>query len=268
MLKLGWFATGRGEGSRGLLRMAMEAIERGELDGRILFVFCNRDPGEHEGSDQFIALARGYNLPLVTFSSLRFRRQRSARSIAEVRLEYDCEVMRRLEGFAPDLCVLAGYMLIVGREMCRRYAMLNLHPALPGGPVGTWQEVIWKLIESRAAETGAMVHLVTEEVDQGPPIAYFKFPIQGGEFAPLWAEVAGRSAEGLKASVGEALPLFQRIRQEGMRRERPLLLETLKAFAAGRVKAVGGQVVDVSGAPVAGVCLNAEVDAALARGAG
>ncbi|GAH59253.1 unnamed protein product, partial [marine sediment metagenome] len=43
----------------------------------------------------------------------------------------------------------------------QRYNMVNLHPAAPGGPTGTWQEVIWQLIENKAEETGVMMHLVT-----------------------------------------------------------------------------------------------------------
>ncbi len=58
--------------------------------------------------------------------------------------------MALLEPFALDVLVLAGYMLIVSPAMCARYAMLNLHPALPGGPTGTWQEVIWALLERQA----------------------------------------------------------------------------------------------------------------------
>jgi folate-dependent phosphoribosylglycinamide formyltransferase PurN len=64
--------------------------------------------------------------------------------------------MERLTGFNPDINVLAGYMLIVGAEMCQRYDMINLHPAIPGGPKGTWREVIWKLIETGASETGPL----------------------------------------------------------------------------------------------------------------
>ena len=44
-----------------------------------------------------------------------------------------------LEDFRPDICVLAGYMLILGGAMCRQFHFLNLHPALPDGPIGTWQ---------------------------------------------------------------------------------------------------------------------------------
>ena len=63
--------------------------------------------------------------------------------------------------------------------MCRRYAILNLHPALPAGPTGTWQEVIWQLLEHEATETGAMIHLRQRPVDRGPVISYFRFPLAG-----------------------------------------------------------------------------------------
>ena len=39
MLKLGWFSTGRGAGSRNLLRLVQEAIVRGEIPATIQFVF-------------------------------------------------------------------------------------------------------------------------------------------------------------------------------------------------------------------------------------
>ena len=45
MLRIGWFATGRGEGSQGLLRFVADAIGAGRLDAKIEFVFSNREPG-------------------------------------------------------------------------------------------------------------------------------------------------------------------------------------------------------------------------------
>ncbi|MSQ11748.1 MAG: hypothetical protein EXR48_03530 [Dehalococcoidia bacterium] len=263
MLTLGWFSTGRGEGSRGLLSCTMEAIQRGELDARIGYVFCNRAPGEHEGSDQFMALVRRYGIPLVTFSSRAFRKERGA-PVAKLRAEHDLEIMRRIAPYRVDLCVLAGYMLIVSGELCRAYTMLNLHPALPGGPTGTWQEVIWKLIEQRASETGAMVHLVTEDLDQGPAVTYASFHIRNGVNEHLWQQAAGRSTDELKATEGEELQLFKAIRVEGMRRERPLLLESLIAFAQGRASVEGRKVVDAQGAPIKPLCLNPEVERGMA----
>lgn len=264
MITLGWFSTGRGEGSLGLLQMAKSAIDRGELQAHIQFVFINREPGEAEGSDLFFQQVRSYGIPLVTRSSQRFRRERGGGSIRRHRLEFDREVMRLLEGFTPDLCVLAGYMLILGPEMCRRYTMLNLHPALPQGPVGTWQEVIWKLIEGRVEETGAFIHLATEELDRGPALTYCSFPLRGDSFDACWREVEGRSIEDMKAHEGEGLPLFQLIRQEGVRRERPLLLETLKAFATGDIRVEGRRPLDSRGRPLAdALCLNQAIERAL-----
>ena len=268
MLNLGWFSTGRGEGSRGLLQTVLDAIDRGELDARLQFVFCNREPGEHAGSDEFMALVRSHGVPLVTLSSQRLRRERKARSFGEVREVFDRQVMALLAEHDPDVCVLGGYMLFTAHEMVERYTMLNLHPALPGGTVGTWQAVIWKLIEDGASEHGATIQVATDDWDKGPTAAYVSFPVRGGDYDALWDDVEGRDVAALKAEHGESLPLFQRIRQEGIRRERPLLLETLKALADGRLRIANRRVVDAAGAPTAGLCLNAEVERALGGGEG
>lgn len=265
MLRLGWFSTGRGEGSRGLLSVAADAIQQGELDAEIAFVFCNREPGEHAGSDEFMALARTYSVPIVTLSSQRFRREQGASDFPSVREDYDRAVMTLLAEHDSDLNVLAGYGLIFGGEMARRYLSLNLHPATPNGPIGTWQQVIWELIEAGASESGTMIHLATEDLDRGPPATYVSFPVRGQGFNELWMEVSGQDIEGLKKQYGEELPLLQRIRQEGLRRERPLLLETLKIFATGSLRVEGSLVVDSHGTPTAPICLNEEVEQVLAK---
>ncbi len=263
MIEVGWFSTGRGEGSLGLFEHVYGRMRSGEIDGRIQFVFSNREPGEGEGSDRFFQRVRSYGLPLVTISSMKFRREVGGR-FPDHREEYDRRVMGALEGFQPDVCVLAGYMLIMGGEMCRRYTMLNLHPALPGGSVGTWQDVVWNLIDSRASVTGCMVHLATEELDRGPVLAYCTLPIVGGPFDGPWAEVEGKSIAELRAEFGEEVPLFKLIRQEGYRREPWLLGAALKALAEGRVTLDAGRVFDHAGVPSPGLCLDKEVEQSLA----
>jgi folate-dependent phosphoribosylglycinamide formyltransferase PurN len=260
MLRLGWFSTGGGEGSRGFLNLIQGQIETGSLDARIEFVFCNRERGEAEGSDQFFDLVEGYRLPLITLSSRRYRRENGGGSMRKHRDGFHAAVTRLISDYRPDICVLAGYMLITSPEMCRSLPMINLHPALPGGPAGTWQEVIWKLIEQRAVESGVMAHVATEVVDTGPVLAYCTFPIRGEAFDPLWQVAEGLSKEQLKAQ-GEDQPLLRLIRLEGMRRERPLLLETLRAVAGGRLNVSNGHVHDAGGAPVTGgQCLDEEVE--------
>jgi phosphoribosylglycinamide formyltransferase-1 len=262
-LSLGWFSTGRGPGSRGLLDFVHQRIVKGDLDASIDFVFSNREEGEAEGSDLFFDLVRRHGLRLLTLSYRRLRREMKGLPPAEIRLRYDRHVMELLSGFQADLCVLAGYMRIVSPEMCRRYTMINLHPALPGGPAGEWQHVIWQLIESKANKTGAMMHLVTEELDQGPILSYFTLPLDGRLFREAWRQVEGQSVAQLKERHGEDLPLFKLIRQEGYRREPYLLLETLKSLAAGEVRIKDRRVVDAAGKPVEGVDLTGAIEAQL-----
>ncbi len=269
MFRIGWFSTGRGEGSRGLLRFVQERILRGQLDAQIQFVFSNRAPGEAEGSDEYFQLVNGYDLPLHTLSSSQFRRTRGG-SPANHRDEFDRLVMTQLRDYQVDVCVLAGYMLIVGGAMCRQYSLLNLHPALPDGPIGTWQEVIWELIEHRASQTGAMTHLATEDVDRGPVVSYCTASITGGEFGDHWDELKQLELDSLKSSQGEAYPLFQLIRQAEYLREPYLLLETLRALADGHLAIRGLDVLDSTGQPLArsaprGLCLDPAIERAMAE---
>ena len=264
MLRLGWFSTGRGEGSRGLFTCVKDAIDRGELEAEIAFVFCNREAGEHEGSDSFMELARSHGIPVVALSSQRHRRERGAARFADVRETYDEAAMALIEGYLADLHVTAGYGLIFGPAMAGSRPALNLHPAAPDGPVGTWQQVIRRLIETRATESGAFVHLATEDLDRGPVVSYVTFPIRGAGFDELWREA---DAAELQAGFDEDLPLVQAIRRAGVLRERPLLLETLKAVASGRIRIEGGEVVDEGGRPTAPLCLNDEVERAVSEAA-
>ena len=259
MLKLGWFSTGRGEGSRGFLKLVQGSIASGELDARIEFVFSNREPGEAEGSDLFFEQIESYGLPLVTLSSQRYRREHGGGPMSRHRGPFHDEVIQLTSKLQTDISVLAGYMLITSPEMCRQYPMINLHPALPRGPAGTWQQVIWKLIEEKADESGVMFHVATEVLDGGPVLTYCSFPIRGGDYEPLWQEVEGRAIEEIKA-IGEEQPLFKKIRQEGAIREGPLLLATLKALVDGQLNVLDGKVLDSSGAPVDGMCLNEEIE--------
>ena len=235
MLHLGWFSTGRGPGSRALLATVQEAITDGRIQARINFVFSNRAPGEAEGSDQFFALANSLSLTVIRRSSRAFRRQWTG-DPTQWRIAYDKEVAELVSPFSPDLCVLAGYMLIVSPDLCRDLLMINLHPAAPNGPDGTWQDVIWQLIEQRATHSGVKIHLVTEELDRGPTIAYCRYPIHSPAFDDLWIEADLASVDNLRRRHGEDLALFKAIRSEGVKRELPLLVETLATLSRGEVQ--------------------------------
>ena len=261
---MGWFSTGRDKAARDLLQTVKSSLKLGEIQAEIAFVFSNREHGESKASDLFFELVKSYHIPLSCFSYQKFRARKKGAPITRQtlplwRLEYDREVMNRLKDFHPDLCVLAGYMLIVGKEMCQRYNMINLHPAAPGGPTGTWQEVIWQLIKNGATETGVMMHLVTAELDKGPPVTYSTFPIRGKPFDKYWPEIERQPFEEIKKQ-GENNPLLKLIREHGLAREFPLIISTLKAFSQGKVKIESGKVVDAEGRPIRGYNLTDEIN--------
>ena len=274
MLNLGWFSSGKGEGSRRLLQAVQQSISNGDIDGKIGFVFCNREPGESEQTDLFFKLVQSYNIPLVHFSSKKFKEglpvstnskhnppissdsyNNSGTNISEDknpsherwRILYDREIEKEIRQFAPDICVMAGYMLIIGEELCQHYTIINLHPAPPGGPVGTWKEVMWKLIEHKAEQAGAMMHLVTPELDKGPVISYCSFPIRGMPFDSYWQK-------------DDRDNLFTLIRQYELAREFPLIVSTIKALSHGDISVKDNMVIDAHGKILKGYDLSKEID--------
>ncbi|MCD6567324.1 MAG: phosphoglycerate transporter [Dehalococcoidia bacterium] len=269
MIDIGWFSTGRDEAARQLLKITRESIAAGDIQGRISFVFSNRERGESAESDAFFDLVSQYDIPLISLSHRKFKNaiatqgnvsqrkagrkqvKKTAKQYQEKwRLEYDSEVDRQIKKFSPDICVLAGYMLVVGGALCRKYSMINLHPAPPGGGTGSWQEVIWKLIRDNADEAGAMMHLVTPRLDEGPVISYCTFPIKGDIFAPYWQQ-DNREA------------LFHLIREHELMREFPLIVATLKLLSLGEISIRNGRIIDGKGNYISGYDLSAKIDLAM-----
>jgi phosphoribosylglycinamide formyltransferase-1 len=262
--RIGWFSTGRDEAARELLQIAAEQISKGMIPAEMRYVFCNRDRGEAIESDRFIALAASLGIPILLFSSKDFLPSHREKDKEEWRKLYHQEIAKRVQNFPVDAIVLAGYMLIVSPSFCESFPIINLHPAAPGGPKGTWQEVIWTLIQKRATETGVMMHLVTKDLDEGPPITFVTFSIRGMDFDRLWDDLErklkNRSLQQLVKEEGECNPLFQEIRRQGVRRELPLIVMTLKALAEKRVRIVEGKIIDEKGNEIEGFCLNDEVE--------
>ena len=89
-----------------------DSIVSGETDAEFAFVFCSREHGETEQTDIFLKMVENYRIPLVTFSYQKYKARvtDSSRDSSEAwpswRLDYDREVMDRLRGFQPALCVL------------------------------------------------------------------------------------------------------------------------------------------------------------------
>jgi len=259
----GWFSSGRDEAARKLLEVVYRGTTDGSLPGKIGFVFLSAEAGENKESDLFISLVKELGLKLFTFSARSFLPELWKTNRAWWREKYHQKLEEILPLSEVDFSVLAGYMYIVSPDFCRKHILLNLHPALPGGPAGTWQEVIWRLIEERADWQGAMIHLVTRELDRGTPLTYFSFSLKGKEFKPYWEDfylkIEKKSFKELKEKEGEKLPLFKKIREEGVKRELPLIFFTIKNFLEGRIKVKEGKLI-VDGGESPPLNLNSEIE--------
>ena len=99
-LRIGWFTTARGPGSRGMFEHVERAVREGDLDAEFAFVFSNRERGESEATDSFFDLVEGAGILLVTCSSVTFRRSiggersRPGEPLPAWRLAYDRRVDR------------------------------------------------------------------------------------------------------------------------------------------------------------------------------
>lgn len=260
-LRIGWFTTANGPGSRGIFEAVLRAIKSNELNATFEFVFVSRERGQTVPTDSFLDLTAANKVETVTLSSQRFRRNNNGASWSKLREAYDKAALSALERFSPDVSVMAGYMLYAP-EISRRMLILNQHPALPGGTIGKWQDAVWDVIENNEDRHGAMMHIATPELDRGPVATYCSFSVRGPEFQPLWTDAQRYNIGELRGKRDENLPLFAAIREAGLKRERPLVVEMLKAVANGEIDlseiAAGTQShpVDMTEAVEAAVALN------------
>ncbi|SHN23732.1 phosphoribosylglycinamide formyltransferase [Rhizobacter sp. OV335] len=132
-------------------------------------------------------------------AGLAFARERGIAAVAvdhkrfEERESFDAELASVIEGFAPDVLVLAGFMRILGDGFVQRFAgkMINVHPSLL--PAFPGLHTHRRAIESGCKLAGATVHFVTPALDHGPIIAQAAVPVLPGDTeASLSARVLAR----------------------------------------------------------------------------
>ncbi len=105
---------------------------------------------------------------------------------------FDAALAQAIDGFAPDLVVLAGFMRILTPGFTARYArrMLNIHPSLL--PAFTGLHTHERAIEMGCKLAGVTVHFVTAELDHGAIVMQAAVPVLPGDDAKaLGARVLG-----------------------------------------------------------------------------
>jgi phosphoribosylglycinamide formyltransferase-1 len=97
------------------------------------------------------------------------------------REQFDAALQAAIDGFAPDLVVLAGFMRILTADFVEHYAgrMLNIHPSLlPAFPgLAPHRQALAAGVKLH----GATVHFVTADLDHGPIVAQAAVTVRPGD---------------------------------------------------------------------------------------
>ncbi|MFO7603766.1 MAG: phosphoribosylglycinamide formyltransferase [Gammaproteobacteria bacterium] len=140
------------------------------------------------------------------------------------RAAYDQALMQAIDGFQPDLVVLAGFMRILSDAFVHHYTqrLLNIHPSLLPRHKGL--NTHQRALAAGDKQHGATVHFVTPSLDAGPIILQAAIDVH---------------AEDTPASLAERVHLL----------EHRLYPQAIRWFAEGRLR-LRGDTVYLDDAPI------------------
>ncbi|BAF71119.1 phosphoribosylglycinamide formyltransferase [Sulfurovum sp. NBC37-1] len=140
-----------------------------------------------------IAVAKKEDIPLEIVDSKAY----------ESREAFDTEVINRLQCYAPDLTVLAGFMRILTPVFTEHVKSVNLHPSLLPRHKGL--NAIEKSYNDSYDEGGVSVHWVTSELDGGEIILQKKVSKEGLDFEQYDRTVRQIEKEALIEAIRKVL---------------------------------------------------------------
>ncbi|WP_417689702.1 phosphoribosylglycinamide formyltransferase [Pseudidiomarina sp.] len=154
-------------GSGTNMQAIVEACQQQRIDGEVVGVISNK---ANVGG---LEKAADAEIPTAVLSHKDY----------DTREAYDADLQQLIDGFQPDVVVLAGFMRILTAEFTQHYhgRMLNIHPSLlpKYRGINTHQ----RALDNGDKEHGVSVHFVTEELDGGPVILQARVPVFEGDEA-------------------------------------------------------------------------------------
>ena len=143
-------------GGRTLLNL-LDAIEAGSLSGQVVSVVSSR----RQAAGVERARQRGLDVTVL--------RPRDFPDIEHFRQAQDSHLL----GCAPDLVIMAGYLVHYPLPEALRGRALNIHPSLlprHGGQGMYGDHVHAAVLAAGDAQSGCTVHVVDDEYDTGPVV--------------------------------------------------------------------------------------------------
>lgn len=167
MLKMVVLASGGGTN----LQAIMDAIAEGAVTNvELVGVISNNK------TVKCLERARSAGIPAISVSPRDY----------PDRLAFQQAFMERVDEFAPDFIVLAGFLVTIPEAMVKKYSnrIINIHPSLIPSFCGVGYyglKVHEKVLERGVKVTGATVHFVNEGMDEGPIISQKAVSVEEGD---------------------------------------------------------------------------------------
>ncbi len=143
----------------------MEALIRARDSGRLAVEIAAVISNRSEAAG--LATAAAHGIPTLVVPHLQHA----------TRQAFDAALADAIDGFAPALVVLAGFMRILTPEFVGHYAgrLVNIHPSLLPAFPGLHTHA--RALAAGCKVHGATVHFVTAELDHGPIIIQAVVPV-------------------------------------------------------------------------------------------
>ena len=154
------------------LQSIINAVKEGSIKARISAVISNRP--DAKGLER----ARVENIDAVVIDQNEY----------DDRITYDRALIAKIDEYAPDLIVLAGFMRILSAEFIQYFdnMILNIHPSLL--PEFKGLHTHRRALEAGKQVHGASVHFVSNELDSGPVVIQAVIPVLSGDTEETLAE--------------------------------------------------------------------------------
>lgn len=152
-------------GSGSNLQAIIDAAQQADYPAQVVAVISNK--AQVKGIER----ARSAAIPAHVLDHKQFSEREA----------FDAALAELIDGFQPDLVVLAGFMRILTAEFVQHYQgrLLNIHPSLlpkyPG--LNTHR----RALEAGDRHHGVTVHFVTAELDGGPAIVQARVDVSADD---------------------------------------------------------------------------------------
>ena len=167
MLRVGVLVSGGGTN----LQAIIDAVENGTITNTKLVGVLSNQPKAYA-----LERAKTHGIPGACVSRKDFGTKEA----------FQKKFLETIDGFEPDLIVLAGFLVVLPKELIEKYEnrIINIHPSLIPSFCGKGfygLKVHEEALKRGVKVTGATVHFVDEGTDTGPILIQKAVEVQEGD---------------------------------------------------------------------------------------